>query len=83
MYNRTSLFMGRGFTFGGQELGCAFSGAVCKIQARKRYIKSFPLVSKIKEAVSLKIKDPLYNCLLIACLPSRSRMLNQHLDNLM
>ena len=28
--------------FGGQELGCAFGAVVCKIQARKHYIKSLP-----------------------------------------
>ena len=38
------VFMGRGFTSGGQESRSAFSEAVCKIQASKRYIKSLPLV---------------------------------------
>ena len=32
-------YMGRGFTFGGQELGCAFGAAVCKIQVMKHYIE--------------------------------------------
>ena len=31
---------------------------------------------KVQEAVSLKIKGSLYSCLLIACFPSRSRMLD-------
>ena len=48
--------MGRGFTSGEQELGSAFSAAVCKIQASKRYIESLPLVTKDKEAASHKVK---------------------------
>ena len=40
------VLMGRGFTSGGQESGCAFGAAVHKIQARKRYIQSLPLVLK-------------------------------------
>ena len=47
------VFMGRGFTSGGQESESAFSVAVCKIQASKRYVKSLPLVP---EAASLKVK---------------------------
>ena len=42
------VFMGCGFTSGGQELGSVFSTAVCKIQASKRYIESLPLVLKDK-----------------------------------
>ena len=42
--------MGRGFTFGGQELGSVFSAAVCKIQASKCYIQSLPLVLKDKRS---------------------------------
>ena len=42
------VFMGRGFTSGGQESGSVFSGAVCKTQASKCYIKSLPLVPKDK-----------------------------------
>ena len=38
--------MGCGFTSGGQELGCAFGAAVCKIQAKKRYIEYLRLVPK-------------------------------------
>ena len=61
------IFMGRGFTSGGQleKSVSGFSAAACKIQASKRYIESLPLVPKIKEAVSLKVKGPLYSCLLI------------------
>ena len=44
------VFMGRGFTSGGQESGSVFSAAVCKMQASKRYIKSLPLVSKDKRS---------------------------------
>ena len=44
------VFMGRGFTSGGQESGSVFSAAVCKIQASKRYIKSLPLVPKDKRS---------------------------------
>ena len=60
-FNTTFLvFMGRGFTSDGKELGSVFSAVVCKIQASKRYIESLPLVQKIKEeAVSLKVKAPL------------------------
>ena len=44
------VFMGCGFTSGGQELGSVFSAAVCKIQASKCYIKSLPLVLKDKRS---------------------------------
>ena len=49
--------MGRGFTSRGQELGCMFGAAVCKIQARKHYIESLPLVMKDKRIAFLKVKD--------------------------
>ena len=42
------VFMGHGFTSGGQELGSMFSTAVCKIQVSKRYVESLPLVLKDK-----------------------------------
>ena len=42
------VFVGRGFTSGGQESGSVFSAALCKIQASKRYIESLPLVEKNK-----------------------------------
>ena len=42
------VFMGCGFTSGGQESWSVFSAAVCKIQASKRYIESLPLVLKDK-----------------------------------
>ena len=38
--------MGRGFTSGGQELGCAFGASVCKIQRKKCYTESLPSVPK-------------------------------------
>ena len=44
------VFMGHGFTSGGQELGSMFSTAVCKIQVSKRYIESLPLVLKDKRS---------------------------------
>ena len=44
------VFMGRGLTFGGQELRSVFSAAVCEIQASKCYIKSSPLVPKEKRS---------------------------------
>jgi len=44
------VLIGHGFTFGGQELGSAFSAAVCKIQASKHYIESLPLVLKDKRS---------------------------------
>ena len=70
------VFMGRGFTSGRQESGSVFSAAVFKTQANKHYIESLLLVPKDKEVVSLKVKGQLYSCLLITCLPSRSRTLN-------
>ena len=42
------VFMGRGFTSGGQKSGSVFSTAVCKIQASKRCVESLPLVLKDK-----------------------------------
>ena len=44
------VFMGRGFTSGGQESGSVFSTAVCIIQASKRYVQSLPLVLKDKRS---------------------------------
>ena len=41
-------YMWRVFTSGGQELGCVFGAAVCKLQVRKCYIESLPLVPKDK-----------------------------------
>ena len=70
------VFMGRGFTSGGQESGSVFSASVCKIQASKRYVESLPLVLKIEEAGSHKVGGSLYSCLLIVRLPSGSRTLN-------
>ena len=35
-------FYGAWLYFGGQELGYAFGAAMCKIQAKKRYIESLP-----------------------------------------
>ena len=70
--------MERGFTSGGQESGPVFSAAVCKIQASKHYVESLPLV--LKEAASHKVKGSLYSCLLIARLPSGSRMFNWILE---
>ena len=44
------VFVGRGFTSGGQESGSVFSIDMCKIQASKRYIESVPLVLKDKSS---------------------------------
>ena len=40
------VFIGHGFTSGGQELGSVFSASVCIIQASKCYVESLPLVLK-------------------------------------
>ena len=40
------VFMGRGFTSGGQELESVFSVSVCIIQASKCCVESLPLVLK-------------------------------------
>ena len=40
------VFIWRGSTSGGQQLGSVFSVAVYEIQASKCYIKSLPLVLK-------------------------------------
>ena len=52
------VFIRRGLTSGGQELGSVFSAAVCKTQASKRCSKSLLSVQK---AASLKVKGPLYS----------------------
>ena len=44
------VFMGRGFTSGGQKSVSGFSAAACKIQASKCYIESLPLVLKDKRS---------------------------------
>ena len=42
------VFMGHGFTSGGQESGSVFRAAVWILLARKGYIQSLPLVTKYK-----------------------------------
>ena len=44
------VFMGRGFTSGGQKSVSGFSAAAYKIQASKCYIESLPLVLKDKRS---------------------------------
>ena len=44
------VFMGRGFTSGGQKLVSGFSAAACKIQASKCYIESLPLIPRDKRS---------------------------------
>ena len=44
------VFMGRGFTSGGQESGSVFSASVCIVQANKRCVESLPLVLKDKRS---------------------------------
>ena len=44
------VFVGRGFTSGGQESGSVFSIDMCKTQASKHYIESVPLVLKDKSS---------------------------------
>ena len=61
---------------------CIRCSSVLKIQARKCYIESLSLVAEDKKAAFLKVKGPLYSCLLIAHLPSGSRMLNWHLETI-
>ena len=53
-----------------------FGEAMCKLQARKRYMESLSSVSKDEEAASLKAKGPVHSCLLIVHLPSGSRICN-------
>ena len=55
------VFMGHGFTSGGQELRSVFSAAVCQMQASKHCVETLPLVLKDKRS-----------CFLIARLPSGS-----------
>ena len=76
------VFIGCGFSSRGQKLPCAFVAAVCKVQARKHYIKSLISAPKDKKAVSLKVVGPLYICLFMAHLPSGSRTLNWHLETI-
>ena len=71
------VFMGHGFTSGGQELGFVLSASMCIIQASKRYVEFLPLVLKDKRSCfSQGEKDLLYSCLLSVRLPSGSRTLN-------
>jgi len=48
------IFMGRGFTSGGQGLGSVFSTAVCKIQTSEHYVESLTLVLKDKKSCFLQ-----------------------------
>ena len=40
----------------GTDVSWILGAAVCKIQARKRYVESVPSVLKMKEATSVKVK---------------------------
>ena len=64
------VFMGCGFTSGGQESGSVFGAAVCKILASKHYIESLPSVPEDERSCFSQVKGLLYSCLLIVCLPS-------------
>jgi len=44
------VFMGHGFTSGGQESGSVFSASMCIIQASKHCVESLPLVLKDKRS---------------------------------
>ena len=44
------VFMGRGFTSGGQGSGSVFSASVRIVQASKRYVEYLPLVLKDKRS---------------------------------
>ena len=70
------VFMGRGFTSGGQELGSMFGAAICQIQASKHYIDSFLLVLKDGRSCFSQSERFSVQLPLIACMPSRSRKLN-------
>ena len=72
--NRIS-FHGAWLHFRGQESGCAFSAAVCKIQARKGCIDSLSLVPKDKRSCFSQGEGPLYSYFLVLCSPSGSRTL--------
>ena len=66
------VFVGCGFTSGGQKSVSVFSAAVCKIQASKRYIKSLPLVLKDKRSCFSQSEksaalDALSLCMDISC----------------
>ena len=65
----TDSFHRVNFTFRGQESGCAFCAAVCKLKEKKCYNFSLTSALKIKEAASFKVTGLLYNCLLIMNLP--------------
>ena len=52
------VFIGCGFTSGGEESGCVFFAVVCKIQARKHYIESLPPVPKDKRGCFSQSERP-------------------------
>ena len=72
------VFMGCGFTSGGQESGSMFSAAVYKIKAGECYIESLPLVLKDKRNCFSQAERKQ----LIMCFPSGSRTLNWHLETI-
>ena len=76
------VFMGRGFTSGGQESGSVFGAAVCKIQGSKWYVESLPLVLKDKRSWFSQGKRSAVQLPLITCMPSGSRTLNWYLKRL-
>ena len=54
--NKRLVFMGCGFTSGGQESGSVFSAAVSKIQASKRYIECLSCFSQgVRSTVQLPL----------------------------
>ena len=70
------VFVRRGFTSGGQESGSAFSVAMCKIQASKRYVESLLLVLKDKRSCFSQGESSTVQLPLNHALSSRSRTLN-------
>ena len=61
------VFMGHGFTSGGQELEPVFSATVELVSAT---LSLYHWCGKIQKVASQKVKGSLYSCLLIARLPS-------------
>ena len=55
---------------------------VIKLQREKEEHAWSYNIEKRQEAASLKVKGPLYSCLLIVCLPSGSGTLNRHLETI-
>lgn len=76
-------FRGCGFPSRGQDHGSVFGTVVCKIQARKYYIKSLPLVPQDKSCFCLGERSTVQLAFDRVCLPEVGRLVGIYTANVL